>query len=261
MTASGLKQVCNRVLAPLGLELHRRGADENWQRYAAALHEELTVYRLQKSAREQWLRELSPRTVIDVGANLGQFSTEIRRLLPEAVIHAFEPLPECYAKLRAAFEGDTRFHAFNMGLGETAGELSFERNEFSASSSFLEMTAAHTGAFPFAAATSKALVKVDRLDHVAQAMALTAPLLLKIDVQGFEDHVLRGGETTARSADTLLIETAFVELYKGQPLFDDIYALLKGWGFAYHGSFEQLRDPRTGETVQEDSVFVKEPSR
>ena len=53
------------------------------------------------------------------------------------------------------------------------------------------------------------------------------------------------------------VETSFVELYEQQPLFDDIYMLLKSWGFAYQGSFDQLRDPRTGKTVQEDSVFVR----
>jgi FkbM family methyltransferase len=219
--------------------------------------DELSVYRYQKKLKDLWISQLAVQTVLDVGANLGQFSSEIRRLLPDVNIYAFEPLPDCFAKLQSAFSGDPHFHAFNIGLGEVSGEMAFERNQFSVSSSFLEKTEAHTGAFPFTADTSKEMVKVDRLDAVAENLNLAFPLLLKIDVQGFEDRVLRGGEVTARKAQIILLETSFVELYKNQPLFDDIYTLLRGWGFAYQGSFEPLRDPRSGEIVQEDSVFVR----
>lgn len=254
MARSNLKPILNSILSPLHLEMHRRGTEAYWEQRADQLISDLKGYHYLKNL---WLRQLSPRTVIDVGANTGQFSKQIRMLLPHSVIYAFEPLPDCFEAFQAAFAKDELVTAFNVGLAESVGELVFERNEFSPSSSFLKIAQAHTGAFPHTLRTSKEVVRVDRLDHVANSLVLASPLLLKINAQGYEDKILYGGEETARMADTILVETSFVELYEQQPLFDDIYLLLKRWGFAYQGSFDQLRDPRTGRTLQEDSVFVK----
>ena len=81
-------------------------------------------------------------------------------------------------------------------------------------------------------------------------------MLVKIDVQGFEDRVLRGGERTIREAKAIIIETSFVPLYEGQPLFSDIRRQLTGWGFVYAGSVGQIRSRTTGEVLQEDSLFL-----
>ena len=254
MKKNRLKRIINTTLSPIHIELHRCGTEVYWQNQVDQLTKESNRH---NDLKKLWLRQLSLHTVIDIGANIGEFSKLMRLLMPNVIIYAFEPLLDCYATLQAAFADDKLFAAFNVGLGESVGELAFERNEFSPSSSFLKVTRSHTGAFPYTANTTKEVVKVDTLDHAARSLVLTAPLLLKIDVQGFEDRVLHGGEETARMASTILLETSFVELYEQQPLFDDIYMLLKSWGFAYQGSFDQLRDPRTGRTVQEDSVFVR----
>jgi len=258
MMTTRLQDVCNMLLRSMGLELHRAGSTSYWQRYVTRLNEELSIYHMQTNNRDLWVKQLALKTVIDVGANLGQFSTKMRKLLPNVVIYAFEPLPDCFKELQVAFAGDSCFHAFNVGLGDAAGQSNFMRNQSCASSSFLKITPAHTDAFPFTANTSSVIVKMERLDDMAKGMDLMAPFMLKIDVQGFEDRVLRGGGVTARKAKVVLLETSFLRLYEQQPLFDDIYMLLKGWGFAYQGSFEQLRDPGTGWTVQEDSVFVRQ---
>jgi hypothetical protein len=43
----------------------------------------------------RWMRNLNIRTVLDVGANIGQFADQIHTIVPEAAIYSFEPLPEC----------------------------------------------------------------------------------------------------------------------------------------------------------------------
>jgi hypothetical protein len=84
------------------------------------------------------------------------------------------------------------------------------------------------------------------------------PLLVKIDVQGYEDYVLRGGEQTIRRARLIIIETSFQAQYEAQPLFDDVYRTLTGWGFAYVGAIDQLMNPSNGSIVQQDSLFIRE---
>jgi FkbM family methyltransferase len=252
-----LKRALNAVLSPMHLELHRRGTESYWLNCIDQLHKEINALHQLDFTRDLWLRQLSLRTVIDVGANTGQFSRHIRQVLPDVAIYAFEPLPDCFEALKASFSGDSLVTVFDIGLGDSVGAQTFERNQFSPSSSFLKVTKAHTDPFPYTANTSFVTVQVNRLDEVMKSQVVKPPLLFKIDAQGFEERVLRGGEETARMSAVILVETSFVELYEQQPLFDDIYVLLKNWGFTYEGPFDQLRDPRTGKILQEDSVFTR----
>jgi hypothetical protein len=98
---------------------------------------------------------------------------------------------------------------------------------------------------------------MERLDTVARTLDLRDPLLIKMDVQGYEDRVLRGGEQTVKRAQVLLVETSFARLYEEQALFEDVHDILRAWGFRYAGSLDQLLNPRTGQALQQDSIFVK----
>ena len=215
--------------------------------------------RLVLALDQPWLRALDIRTVLDVGANTGQFALAAQLVFPRAAIHAFEPLPDCFARLQAQAARFPAIHAWNLALGEHAGTAAFERNEYTPSSSMLPLDAWHKEAFPRARAVRPLEVVVDRLDDVAGRLALADPLLLKIDVQGTEDRVLRGGERTVARASVILVETSFVPLYVGQTTHRDVCDLLQGWGFVYAGALDQLLDPRTGHVLSADSIFVRQP--
>jgi hypothetical protein len=88
-------------------------------------------------------------------------------------------------------------------------------------------------------------------------LKLIDPILIKIDVQGFEDKVIAGGADTIKKAKVIIIEVTFKELYTDQPLFHDIYEMLSKLGFTYHGNFDQLPSPVTGEILQADAIFIK----
>jgi FkbM family methyltransferase len=204
-----------------------------------------------------WLQSLGLATVLDIGANVGQFCQMAHALWPRARIYSFEPLGDCYERLKARMAGCDEVVAFNVGLGEQRGELAFERNAFSASSSFLKMAELHRSNYPHTRQAHTVTVKIERLDELARGLELKEPMLVKIDVQGYEDRVLRGGEQTVRRAQVVLLETSFAPLYEGQILFDGIYALLGSWGFRYAGAVEQVLSPLDGRVLQADSLFVR----
>src|SRR6185436_10761859 len=81
-----------------------------------------------------WLHELNPKTVLDIGANTGQFAVPINALLPRTHILSFEPLPDCFEQLKRNMAPAAKFTALNYGLGDVRGEFPFERNAFAASS-------------------------------------------------------------------------------------------------------------------------------
>ena len=100
-------------------------------------------------------------------------------------------------------------------------------------------------------------MEIKRLDDLADELALTEPILMKIDVQGMEDKVLLGAEQTLARTSILILETSFQSLYKGQALFDRIYRLLCDRGFVFMGSEHNIRHPQNGRVLQADSVFVR----
>ena len=93
------------------------------------------------------------------------------------------------------------------------------------------------------------------LDEIGRELDFQENLLVKIDVQGYEGPVLRGGQATLRRAVVVLIETSFVPLYREQQLFADV-GQTKALGFSFFGNLALRDDPRSGCPLSADSLFV-----
>jgi len=207
-----------------------------------------------------WFKDAGIDTVIDIGANTGQFTQLVHAVLPQARIYAFEPLPDCFATLVRQAAHIRTFKGFNVGLGSTEGTLTFHRNPYADSSSFRPMTDLHRSQFPFTAGQEALLpVPVRTLDSFGPELDLAARLFVKIDVQGYEDEVLAGGEEVVSRAYMVSVEVSFAPLYECVPTFDDIYKRLTRLGFAYRGNLGQLVGPLDGAVLQADAFFVRAP--
>ncbi len=202
-------------------------------------------------------RPLGIRTILDIGANTGAYARTMRETFPDTDIISFEPLPDCFAQLEHAMHGDEKFRALNVALGEKNGTTTMQRSSFHPSSSLRPMAALHKTLYPKSAQMTEQKIEIRRLDDLAPELKLEQPLLIKMDVQGFEDAVMRGGRETISRASLLVIETSFVTLYEGQPLFADIHALAREMGFVYHGRGESHFD-KTDKLLYEDALFMKE---
>jgi FkbM family methyltransferase len=196
--------------------------------------------------------------VFDIGANVGRFTTMIHKILPEASIYAFEPLKDCYEQLVTRVKCSSKMQAFNYALGDEDNEAEIHRSDYLPSSSILPMGDLHKRAFPFTKEETKERITVRRLDGIAKDLELSENILIKIDVQGFEDKVILGGKQLISKAKILIVETNFETLYERQPLFDSIYDMLKQMGFSYKGNLDQLLNPIDGRVLQADSIFIKE---
>lgn len=196
------------------------------------------------------------KTVLDIGANDGEWSHEMRVLFPDAQIYAFEPLTDCFERLTRRFNGDRHFRAFPVALSDVDGSAEIERSSFHPSSSLRTMAQLHKDLYPKSAAMEREKVTVRRLDSLG--LVLTPGTLVKMDVQGFEDKVIAGGKETISKAQVVIAETSFVELYEGQPLFGNIHDALRALGFTYRGNGSEHFSRLTGERIYEDSIFVRQ---
>lgn len=208
---------------------------------------------------QRWVKQAGIKTVIDIGAHTGEFSSAIRAILPEVRVYAFEPLLDCYDRLTAKFKKDGCFHAYRVALGSRHGQATFWRSDFSKSSSVLPMATLHRLAFPWSAACSPIETRVDTLDCYLDELNLTPNVLLKIDVQGYEEEVLKGAAATLKQVSQVLVEVSFRPLYEGQASFDSVYELLRGYGFSYAGSLDQMLSPIDDTVLQADALFLREP--
>lgn len=207
------------------------------------------------------LPNLPVRTVLDIGACRGGFAESVLRpRFPEAVIHSFEPSPDAFPYLKAKADASGGCHvAHNFGLGEAAETLILHSVvDALPASSLLHATDENISAFPQTERTKDLSVQIKVLDEIAPTLnpAIEDDLLVKIDVQGFEDRVIRGGRKTVGCARAVIIEVQNAILYEGQPTFRDIFLELDALGFAFAGVLEQFAGA-DGQVLYYDAVFMK----
>jgi FkbM family methyltransferase len=192
-------------------------------------------------------------TIVDVGANRGQFSLSVRLVNPEVRVIAVEPLPDCASWLRDAIGPNGR--VIEAAAGTTGGSISFYRSAADKSSSALPMGDEHRDDFPWTADTERTEVAQVRLDEAIDPAELTSPVLLKLDVQGFELHALQGAVGLLPRVKHVLVEVGFREHYQGQAGADEVVRFLFDAGFHLRGVPELLERPSDGGVVQADLLF------
>ncbi|XWK85981.1 MAG: FkbM family methyltransferase [Phormidium sp.] len=241
-----LKKLIQGLLRLVGLKLSRMPTEEQIKQAAE-----------EEARKNLWLQNIEIKTVLDIGANTGQFVSYIRDILPDARIYSFEPLADCYKELIANFGNQPNFEGFNLALGNQTGRVEIHRNEFSPSSSLLNMAPLHKEAFPYTQKEVIQPVNIAKLDEFVANLNLEKPILIKIDVQGFENEVIMGGINTLVQAEVLIIELSLEPLYEGQMLFDEIYQKLVSLRFVYRGNIGQIINPQDGRILQVDAIFRK----
>lgn len=193
-------------------------------------------------------------TVIDVGAFRGDFALACLRRWHEARVISFEPLnPEP----RKAMRGYRRRWAwYSVALGARVGTVEMNRNEFIPSSSILPMADLHREAFPYTRQSEPVKVGVAMLDEFYEHIA--SPALLKIDTQGYELEVLKGGTEVLTQCDAVVCEVSHEALYEGQPAYADLDTFLERQGFEHAARIDELRHPeRQGMLLQSDELWTR----
>lgn len=197
-----------------------------------------------------------PCSVIDVGANIGQFALAAAYAFPEADVYSFEPLPTAAAALRRNV-AQKRVTVYETAVGSHEGVATLMVNAHSHASSLLRISPNHTAAFPHAKETHSVQVSVTTLDQALLGRDLRAPVLLKIDTQGSEHAVLEGAKSLLPRCEFVLLEVSFRSMYIGEKLFEDHLQTMRSNGFRFLRPIDLLADPSSGEIIQADVLFVR----
>jgi hypothetical protein len=98
------------------------------------------------------------------------------------------------------------------------------------------------------------------LDAITEGSAFARPDFIKLDVQGYEIEVLRGGVRALESAEVVLMEVNLLGLYEGVPLFHESADYMGKQGFQVYELGSLIRRPYDGALWQADVIFVRNSS-
>ena len=212
----------------------------------------------------QFVKQLEMRrvdTVFDVGANSGQYATDLRMAAYKGPIVSFEPLSAPFALLERNAAKDPLWECRQCALGDSDGMVSINvAGNAGASSSILPMLKSHQDAFPPANYIGTEEVPIHKLDTIApEYLRPSDQIFLKIDVQGFEKHVVAGGSATIK--DHVIgaqLELSFIPLYEDGMLIREALDLAYSSGFVLTELVPGFRDPRDGRMLQADGIFFRD---
>lgn len=176
------------------------------------------------------LSRIRPGDVVwDVGANVGYFTEKFAEAVgPAGEVLAFEPSPDSHSILCGKFPAAGNVQIERIALSNFDGNA-----EFSVSSS----RASPTNALVTGVAKAESVnVKVNRADSIMELSPRRVPNRIKIDVEGYEDDVLAGMQSTLSRSElrSIFIEVHFQELNRRgrSDAPTQISSLLKGKGFS-----------------------------
>jgi len=200
--------------------------------------------------------------VLDIGANKGQYAIRLREMGYKKKIISFEPLSQVYPKLLHNSRKDKNWIVAERCLvGEKEGEETINISENFVSSSILQnsSTKALTENSPRARFVGSEKVKMHRLDTLLpKYMKKENNILLKLDVQGYEDNVLKGAKKILPKIRGIQLECSLVRLYKGEILLEQMIKKIKKMGFKLWDLIPEFRNYKSGRLMQTDCIFFRE---
>lgn len=219
----------------------------------------LDVTRYQPNEAARTFAETGFTTLVDVGANQGQFAREFRALGFAGQIVSLEPGLEAFRELERYASRDPAWTCIRAAAGAESGEARlFVAANGGASSSILPMLDVHRSAAPDAQYVSSEVVPVVRLDELASRLGgQWGSVGLKLDVQGYERQVLEGCGTWFDHVCAVVVELSTVPLYEGAWSWREAADWLCDRGFVLAGLNPEFADPDSGRLLAFDGLFVR----
>ena len=191
-----------------------------------------------------------PKHIWDVGASNGQWTEACMNVFPEATYFCVEPR-DAHQKALVVRKADWagRMDFIQACLGPERGTATMHQDGDGSS-----LLPGHSGK-PYGEPVTVAL---ETMDHLVDSGVTTVPELLKMDVQGFELEVVRGGKKAIQHTQAILLEAAYRPFQKGMPIMHEILKEMHDLGFVLADIFSLSLRPLDQMTAQSDLFFLKE---
>jgi len=193
-------------------------------------------------------KQVAIKSILDIGAAAGHFSKFALRYWPEAKVTAIE----CN-EINKFFLDPTNWNVQYACLGDKACTKTFYINPMEKHGGGSSFYIENTKHFDNSSEYEKEIITLD-------SMELLPHDLIKIDTQGSELDIIKGGEETIKQAKYLLLELSFVEFNKDGCMIDDVLAYTRKLGFRIIDTFGPQFGGHwwEGRKIQVDVLLAKE---
>ena len=172
--------------------------------------------------------------MFDIGANEGQTTRILLDHVDGCVVHAVEPFPDPYRELHRGYGTHPRVVLHELALSDSSGRIDVP---YRAASRYTHSLSTSTNLARGANDCGQVEIRTDTLDNLCRAQEIERIEFLKIDVEGHEMAVLRGGESMlqGRRVDSILAEATFDRSSRTHTPFRDLDDHLHARGFQVAG--------------------------
>tara|TARA_B100001250_G_scaffold400998_1_gene412313 strand:- start:483 stop:1214 length:732 start_codon:yes stop_codon:yes gene_type:complete len=197
--------------------------------------------------------------ILDVGANLGQFASDMRRAGYQNQIISFEPIHECYKHLISI--ADSGWQVKNFALGNKNLNEKINISNKTVYSSILDVNKFGKSNFQNSIKViDKQDIQVKKLDDIIHETVNNLSkkkVFLKIDTQGYDNRVIRGAAKTLKHVQILQTEISCRGIYEDTPSVTERLEELLSIGFSIVGIFPISRDKNTMEILEFDCLLIR----
>jgi len=202
-------------------------------------------------------------TVLDIGANVGEVSLLMLHYFPKATVYSFEPCAGTYDLLvhniaKAGYSDRSR--PFRLGFFDEEKEATLNITSFHGANSMLDITEEFQKLHPHIEKVKTEQIPLVRLDDFVSRHDIGHIDLVKIDVEGVEQQILKGGaKTLATKVDTIVMEMSFLRNPRESGEFMRLFQAMHEYGFAPAEIFDiaHAAGADTWKLAQFDCVFKR----
>jgi FkbM family methyltransferase len=199
-------------------------------------------------------RSFSPKLILDVGANRGDWTLMTKDVFPEASFLLIEPQVEMRKSLNDLCSEFEDISWIEAGAGSKEGKLVQTIWDDLAGSSFLPDVDENQ-----LQAGKQREVDIITIDSLLVKYNLNIPDLVKLDIQGFELEALRGATSLFGNTELFIMEVSLFSFddMPGMPIFREVIEFMGERGYEIYDIPGYLRRPFDGALGQVDLAFAR----
>jgi FkbM family methyltransferase len=188
-----------------------------------------------------------PKSVLDIGANIGQFYNEIKNIFPNAYYYLIEGSENC----RSALENLNVEFSISL-LSNVEKEVDFYVRKYEPRCTGNSIYREQTSFFD----DDQIIIEKLQTKTLSNLFNNQTFDLIKIDVQGSEIDIINGGLEIIKNAKGVILEVSLVEYNQNSPTKDFVYEYMDTLGFTPVELIGNINHPITHELIQQDILFL-----
>lgn len=214
-----------------------------------------------------YLDQFKVRSILDIGAYQGDMTKKFLTIFPKALVYAFEPQSEPFSVLQSLQEtSEGRVVPFNTALGNIDSEVemfcfsgeNYPSEPDGRSSHVIDFSDEFKTKHPGVIGSNKKIVQMRELDSIfgKSGIELSPEILIKIDAEGCEEEIIRGGMELFNKCKFCFLEIYLISVFEKGTTFRNVISLLNELGLSYAGNLSQNSSEKDG-IYMVDALFKR----